>query len=230
MKISLTLLLSLLLTACHNSSSDPEPVVTASFTLPTSAEATGALLFQNTSQNASSYRWSFGDGTSDRTATPTHSYAKAGTYQVTLRAYGTHKDSASTTQSLVVAAYDILMHTTTKVVGTYDYKLYRAINYYSPTIGTSTYTYQGSGVATVDRTGPAAMLITTPNFATKAAYAPAAGTVVAANGPNLQFQTDLSEYGLAHFYTSGDSLLLTKYSHFGHYYFTIDYYRGHRRQ
>lgn len=45
--------------------------------------------FVNQSQNATSYEWAFGDGSTSTLATPTHSYAAAGTYNVTLKARNT---------------------------------------------------------------------------------------------------------------------------------------------
>ena len=42
--------------------------------------------FSNTSSNATSYSWDFGDGTSSTEANPTHTYAMGGTYSVTLAA------------------------------------------------------------------------------------------------------------------------------------------------
>ncbi len=42
--------------------------------------------FNNTSNNATSYSWDFGDGNSSTAANPTHTYATDGTYDVTLTA------------------------------------------------------------------------------------------------------------------------------------------------
>jgi uncharacterized protein YjdB len=62
----------------------PAPVPVASFIYTC---ASLACAFVNTSTNATSYSWSFGDGTPAATTTnATHTYAKAGTYQVTLAA------------------------------------------------------------------------------------------------------------------------------------------------
>ncbi|MEQ1747303.1 MAG: PKD domain-containing protein [Saprospiraceae bacterium] len=44
--------------------------------------------FTNSSTNATSYNWSFGDGNSSTNANPTHTYAADGTYTVTLTATG----------------------------------------------------------------------------------------------------------------------------------------------
>jgi PKD repeat protein len=58
-------------------------VPTASFTIQTD-ELT--VLFSNTSQNATSYLWNFGDGTTSTSANPTHIYPVAATYPVSLEA------------------------------------------------------------------------------------------------------------------------------------------------
>ncbi|MEY3242062.1 MAG: hypothetical protein RIR11_3501 [Bacteroidota bacterium] len=44
------------------------------------------VTFSNTSQNATSYLWKFGDGTTSTLANPTHTYLVAGTYTVSLEA------------------------------------------------------------------------------------------------------------------------------------------------
>gem|GEM_PF-2718557 len=222
-----------LATACTRDAPTP-PAVSASFTTAAPAEAMQPLSFQNTSQNATSYVWNFGDGITAKTANPVHTYTKIGTYQVTLRAFGTQQDSASTTQSVVVSEYNILQHTTAKIVGTYDYKLYRYTATYPPYTDPSTYTFEGIGVITVVQTSPSTFLITTPNFTTKATYlashlTPYADPLGEATGPNITFYTDLYEGAMAYFYTAGDSLLLTRLSHLAHYSHSTDYYRSRRR-
>lgn len=55
---------------------------TASFTYKKEAPLT--VIFTNTSTNATSYNWDFGDGTISTEQNPTHRYDKIGTYTVTL--------------------------------------------------------------------------------------------------------------------------------------------------
>jgi hypothetical protein len=45
-------------------------------------------VFTNTTGNAVSYSWNFGDGATDNTVSPSHVYAASGTYTVTLTATG----------------------------------------------------------------------------------------------------------------------------------------------
>lgn len=56
--------------------------VTAGFNAPSGCISSG-LGFVSTASNASSLLWRFGDGTTGNTASPVHSYATAGTYNVT---------------------------------------------------------------------------------------------------------------------------------------------------
>jgi len=66
------------------------PAPLASFTASkSSGRAPFKVRFTNASSNAASYLWSFGDSSADSSeASPTHSFAKAGTYIVTLSATG----------------------------------------------------------------------------------------------------------------------------------------------
>ncbi|MBL0341055.1 MAG: PKD domain-containing protein [Bacteroidetes bacterium] len=43
-----------------------------------------AITFNNTSANATSYIWNFGDGTTSTQVSPSHNYTTAGSYMVTL--------------------------------------------------------------------------------------------------------------------------------------------------
>lgn len=67
--------------------------VTVQYQNPTTANATSAVsflttTFNNTSTNATSYFWNFGDSNTSTDEDPVHIYAASGTYNVTLIAYG----------------------------------------------------------------------------------------------------------------------------------------------
>ncbi len=64
------------------------PTGNASFTAkPTIVPENQLVDFTNTSQNTTSYYWSFGDGSTATGVTPTHEYSAPGVYQVLLIAY-----------------------------------------------------------------------------------------------------------------------------------------------
>lgn len=226
-RYSLLLLSGLLLAACHKDSL-PEPALTAGFTVPAVIETTVAVPFQNQSQSALTYKWNFGDRTTDRTAAPTHTYAKAGSYLVTLHAYGAHQDSAVVSQLITVADY-AFAHSTAKIAGTYDYKLYRITRgslIYPDNIPPNE--YLGTGVLTVTQNGQA-IVITAPTFTTQGVYDPTAPIFDLPLAPGLQFKTDLQLYGIAYFYSVGDSLLISQSIQSGSpRYTTANYYRARR--
>ena len=68
----------------------PKAKTTASFTYSPNQNlvAPAKITFTNTSSNADSYKWDFGDGTTSTTTSLTKDFTKAGTYQVKLTATG----------------------------------------------------------------------------------------------------------------------------------------------
>lgn len=64
--------------------------VTAGFTAPTSSfcQAPALVNFNNTSTNAGSFIWNFGDGNTSTAVNPTHTYQTLGTFNVSLIANG----------------------------------------------------------------------------------------------------------------------------------------------
>lgn len=88
-------------TADHTANFTVHPTPEASFfALPQPACAGRPIAFTNTSQNASSYRWRFGDASTSQADSPLHRYANPGTYTVTLIATG----AGGCTDTLVVPA------------------------------------------------------------------------------------------------------------------------------
>ena len=157
--------------------------------------------FQNNSQGAATYKWTFGDGATATIASPTHTYAKEGTYTVTLRAYGTHQDSSLVSQVLTVVP-NILARAPIKILGNYDYSLVTVGYYNSPTPKTT----QSKGTLTVTQTGPAAITISKVSTTTSFTYDPDP-----ANSTIYRFHYDdnggtVLTRGAAHFYPTGDSM------------------------
>jgi PKD repeat protein len=100
--MSLCLLLgTLLLSACGGGDDDEaKPKPTASFTY----EADGAeVTFTNTSKNATTYEWDFGDGETSTEAAPVHQYEAFGKYTVTLEATGPGGSATSLPDELTLA-------------------------------------------------------------------------------------------------------------------------------
>ncbi len=54
------------------------------------------ISFTNTSTNASSYTWNFGDGSSSTETSPVHTYNNLGSYTVTLTAHSSGGDGTNT--------------------------------------------------------------------------------------------------------------------------------------
>lgn len=79
-----------LLTACKQ-----KPTSSFEFEIPT-GEAPAEIAFKNTSENADSYFWDFGDGSSATDENPTHKYNFSGTYNVTLISYKDGEEARST--------------------------------------------------------------------------------------------------------------------------------------
>lgn len=75
----------------------PPPEPTASFSAdPITGKAPLKVRFNNTSENAISYQWNFGDGSTSEEKSPSHSFKNAGSYKVKLVATGeTGSDTAS---------------------------------------------------------------------------------------------------------------------------------------
>jgi PKD repeat protein len=69
------------------------------------------VIFTNSSSNANSYLWNFGDNTTDTTANPTHIYTNDGTYYVSLTAVNTCGNSVKVDTLTIVspptAAYTV---------------------------------------------------------------------------------------------------------------------------
>ncbi|MDX9846597.1 MAG: PKD domain-containing protein [Tenuifilaceae bacterium] len=77
--------------SCKEDELVPDPI--ASFQFEVSTENWKEVTFTNYSQNAESYSWNFGDNETSTDENPTHIFAEAGNYTVTLTA--TNKDNVS---------------------------------------------------------------------------------------------------------------------------------------
>jgi PKD repeat protein len=87
------------------------PAPTAAFAVEGTApyKVNSDIKFQNTSENAFSYLWSFGDGTVSIERNPTHTYTVPGDYTVTLEASGSGLRSLAS-QTVTVEATEFRMY------------------------------------------------------------------------------------------------------------------------
>ncbi len=97
--------------SCHedatpaiNKGEDQPPPLIADFSFfPNICSTPSVIDFLNSSQNAESYKWDFGEGTSSSEVSPQKTYQNAGDYQVTLTAYTTNK-SVTVTKTIAIPA------------------------------------------------------------------------------------------------------------------------------
>lgn len=79
---------------------DPAPQAAATFTADKStAQVDETIQFTNTSQNATAFKWSFGDGTTSKEVSPKKSFQSSGTFLVSLVSTG---EGGSTISNLTV--------------------------------------------------------------------------------------------------------------------------------
>lgn len=83
-KYAFILFLAIFMAGCSSDEDVVNPTPTADFTFASDATSPGKIKFSNTSTNASSYLWEFGDGTTSTEASPAHTFPVNGTFQVKL--------------------------------------------------------------------------------------------------------------------------------------------------
>ncbi len=66
-----------------------------------------SVQFNNTSQNAVRYQWSFGDGSSDTASSPAHTYTANGNYSVRLIAFNCDGPSDTATKQIIIGPNSI---------------------------------------------------------------------------------------------------------------------------
>ncbi|MDN4166692.1 PKD domain-containing protein [Cytophagales bacterium LB-30] len=81
---------------------DEEKPTIASFQFEVSAEDFLTVQFTNFSQNAASYSWAFGDETTSTEEDPSHTYAAAGVYTVTLTATGADGSTSQKSEEVTI--------------------------------------------------------------------------------------------------------------------------------
>lgn len=98
---AILLLAFVFIASCKKDDDDPA-APTAGFTADKTTVMTGEFVqFTNTSQNATAYSWSFGDGTTSTDVSPQKSYTSTGVFTVTLVATGEGGSATSSMQITV---------------------------------------------------------------------------------------------------------------------------------
>ena len=100
----LMLLLALVINCDNGNPSGPStPTPIASYTESGEPVSPAVIAFQNTSQNADTYIWRFGDGDTTTLTSPSHTYATYGVYSVKLLAINTNTNRIdSCSKSLII--------------------------------------------------------------------------------------------------------------------------------
>lgn len=98
---AILLLITVTFFSCSKKSSPPMPV--ANFTYSGAGLAPSKVTFVNTSSNAISYTWDFGDNETSTETSPSHTFKKGGVFTVKLTATG-EGGSHSTTKTVNITA------------------------------------------------------------------------------------------------------------------------------
>jgi PKD repeat protein len=80
----------------------PQPIAAFTVAPPATCLTGNSFAFTNTSNGATSFSWTFGDGNTSTSINPTHSYITAGTYTIKLIVESGNGCKDSTTQSITV--------------------------------------------------------------------------------------------------------------------------------
>jgi hypothetical protein len=94
--IYVTLSISLILISCHKETPIPQSSFTANMT---DAEVGQTISFINSSVNADSFEWNFGDGSLSNEVEPVHVFTATGSYEISLTAFSKGGENKS---SLVI--------------------------------------------------------------------------------------------------------------------------------
>jgi PKD repeat protein len=111
---TLVILLTICIASCQKAEEDsPAPI--ASFNVSkSSAVLNEVVTFTNTSQNATTYEWNFGDGNTSTIKDPTHSYSITGSFTITLSATGKGGNNLASKSITVISPVPVASFTTDK--------------------------------------------------------------------------------------------------------------------
>lgn len=109
------LVMILLVTTMQACTKKPEAEIEAS---KTSAKTNEYISFTNTSKDAESYYWDFGDGTTSVEPNPAKAYGKPGVYTVKMMAFS--KDKSKFDRAYTMIRVDEIENTNSYFAGSYD--------------------------------------------------------------------------------------------------------------
>jgi PKD repeat protein len=117
-------------TACASDQEDAKPKPAASFEVPAAVEVHTTIQVKNSSTNAATYLWNWGDGTTSTEQAPSHSYDHAGTFRLQLQATGAGgTDTISHRLTVATDTAAIVKRIIGKYRGTLEFNSYFANGY-----------------------------------------------------------------------------------------------------
>ncbi|MDO7850818.1 PKD domain-containing protein [Hymenobacter convexus] len=131
--------LTALLTNCQAKDDDPQQPPVASFTYSGAAQNFTPIVFSSTAPGAASYAWDFGDATTATQPNPSHTFRRAGTYTVVLRATGA-AGTATSSQTLTLSQADTAVIISQRLAGSYRFNRVYRVNYNTYTNSPIVYT------------------------------------------------------------------------------------------
>ncbi len=120
--LTVTLCAVAVLWSCKKGDEPVTPKVSAAFTSTVDALTGGVVTFTNTSENATSYAWDFGDGNTLKEKNPTHKYTKSGNYTVKLTATNAG-GSDEETKTIIIKLKGTDTDTDTQLIANFTHKL-----------------------------------------------------------------------------------------------------------
>ncbi len=118
--LTVTLCAVAVLWSCKKGDEQVIPKVSAAYTSTIDAPTGGVVTFTNTSENATSYAWDFGDGNKSTEESPTHTYTKDSTYTVKLTATNAG-GSDEETKTIIIKLKGTV--TETQLIANFTYEL-----------------------------------------------------------------------------------------------------------
>lgn len=102
MKHTFHILIGFAIISCSDEMKEPKPQITADFTMEVDDLNYFKVQFTNTSKNATTFSWDFGNGDSSNLENPNYKYVRSGSYDVTLKVYGADGNHGSKVRPIVL--------------------------------------------------------------------------------------------------------------------------------